>query len=159
MPLAASLRSVWTYRLVRWTVAGFFLVAGVLKLADIGAFIGVIKAFAIAPAYFVDTLAWVLPVLEIVGALGLIFGKQAGNIIIILLLSLFIGVLIYAISIGLDVDCGCYGPEDPEGQVFHSLWSSLYRDLGLLAGVLYCIGWSYFGESSARSRQRSNCIV
>ncbi|WP_051261209.1 MauE/DoxX family redox-associated membrane protein [Desulfovibrio inopinatus] len=159
MTLWNVLGSVWAYRFIRWTVAVFFLVAGVLKLADINAFTGVINAFAIAPSSVVDILAWALPVLEIIGALGLVFGMRTGNVILFLLLCLFLGVLVYAISIGLDVDCGCYGPEDPEGEVFHSLWTSLYRDFGLLAGVLYCIGWPYFGESSARGRQHSDCIA
>jgi hypothetical protein len=52
------------------------------------------------------------------------------------MLIFFIAVLGYGIVLGLDVDCGCFGPDDPE-QAYHGLWSALIRDLGLLVPVLY----------------------
>ena len=42
--------------------------------------------------------------------------------------SLFMAILGYGISMGLDVDCGCFGPEDPESKAFHGLRAALYRD-------------------------------
>jgi hypothetical protein len=42
---------------------------------------------------------------------------------------------------GLDVDCGCFGPEDPEAEAFHGLRLSLYRDLAMMAGVFFIYGW------------------
>jgi hypothetical protein len=42
---------------------------------------------------------------------------------------------------GLDVDCGCFGPEDPEAEAFHGLRLSLFRDLVMMAGVVFIYGW------------------
>jgi hypothetical protein len=39
------------------------------------------------------------------------------------------------------VDCGCFGPEDPEAEAFHGLRQSLYRDLAIMAGVFFIYGW------------------
>ena len=49
-------------------------------------------------------------------------------------------VLGYGIWMGLDVDCGCFGPEDPEAEAFHGLRLSLFRDLVMMAGVIFIYG-------------------
>jgi hypothetical protein len=54
---------------------------------------------------------------------------------------LFIAVLAYGLWMGLDVDCGCFGPEDPEAEAFHALRLSFYRDLLMLTGVGFMYGW------------------
>jgi len=60
------------------------------------------------------------------------------------LLGLFIAILGYGIWMGLDVDCGCFGPEDHEAEAFHILKISLYRDLIMLAGVAFLYGWRQY---------------
>jgi hypothetical protein len=60
------------------------------------------------------------------------------------LLGLFIAILGYGIWIGLDADCGCFGPKDPEAEAIHSLKKSLYRDLIMLAGVAFLYGWRQY---------------
>ena len=135
------LLSLWTYRAVRAALAVAFLAAGVLKLADMRAFALTIKAFAILPTDGVYPVAVALPALEIAGGLLLVCDAPGGLAVIGGLLLLFIGVVVNAIRQGLDIDCGCYGPEDPEGQVYHGLWPTLWRDLAMLAGVAYCAAW------------------
>jgi hypothetical protein len=39
------------------------------------------------------------------------------------------------------VDCGCFGPEDPEAEAFHGLRAFLYRDLAMLAGIAFLYVW------------------
>jgi len=131
--------SIWPYRAVRAALALAFVTAGVLKLMDVRAFVVTIKAFAILPSDLVKPVAVSLPVVEILGGLLLLFDAPGGLAIIGGLLLLFIGVVLHAIGQGLDIDCGCYGPEDPEGAVYHGLWPTLWRDLIMLAGVLYCL--------------------
>jgi uncharacterized membrane protein YphA (DoxX/SURF4 family) len=135
------LSSIWTYRAVRVALATAFLVAGAFKLADIHAFVLTIKAFAILPTDLVKPFAVAMPVLEILGGLLLLCDMPGGLAIIGGLLLLFIGVVVNAIRQGLDIDCGCYGPDDPEGAVYHGLWPTLWRDLLMLAGVAFCLLW------------------
>ena len=139
--ITALLISLWTYRAVRAALAVAFIVAGALKLADQRSFVLTIKAFSILPTDLVKPVAAALPALEIVGGLLLLFDLPGGLAVIGGLLLLFIAVVVNAIRQGLDIDCGCYGPEDPEGQVYHGLWPTLRRDLAMLAGVAYCAAW------------------
>jgi rhodanese-related sulfurtransferase len=57
-------------------------------------------------------------------------------------------ILGYGIWMGLDVDCGCFGPEDPESRAYHGLRSALYRDFMMLAGVLYLYAWRAYRQKS-----------
>lgn len=135
------LTSIWAHRIVRAALAVSFLTAGLLKLADVHAFVLTIKAFAILPTDLVKPVAVALPALEIVGGLLLLFDRPGGLAIVGGLLLLFIGVVAHAIRQGLAIDCGCYGPGDPEGEVYHGLWPTLWRDLAMLAGVAFCVAW------------------
>ena len=112
--IAALLTSLWMYRAVRAALAVAFIVAGVFKLADQRSFVLTIKAFGVLPTDLVKPVAAAMPVLEIVGGLLLLFDLPGGLAVIGGLLLLFIAVIVNAIRQGLDIDCGCYGPEDPE---------------------------------------------
>ena len=86
------------------------------------------------------TMAMFLPALEVAAGIGLFFDIEGSLAVVAGLLVLFLAVLIYGIWMGLDVDCGCFGPEDPEAEAFHGLRLSLYRDLVMLAGVAFIYG-------------------
>ncbi|MDO9265193.1 MAG: hypothetical protein Q7U02_14580, partial [Desulfosalsimonadaceae bacterium] len=60
------------------------------------------------------------------------------------LLVLFMAILEYGIRMGLDVDCGCFGVDDPEHRGFGSLRPALYRDMGMMAGIVYLYIWRYW---------------
>ena len=139
--LRSLLVSVWSYRAVRAALAVAFIAAGGLKLADVHAFVLSIKAFAILPTGIVYPVAVALPVLEILGGLLLLCDAPGGLAVIGGLLLLFLAVIVNAIRQGLDIDCGCYGPGDVEGEVYHGLWPTLWRDLLMLVGVAYCLAW------------------
>jgi uncharacterized membrane protein YphA (DoxX/SURF4 family) len=137
--LTSRLASVRIYRTVRAALALSFAVAGALKLVDVTAFAQTIKAFAILPSAMVKPVAAALPVLEIIGGVLLLCDAPGGLAIIGSLLLLFVLVVANAIRQGLAIDCGCYGPGDPEGEVYHNLWTTLWRDLLMLAGAFYCL--------------------
>jgi hypothetical protein len=52
---------------------------------------------------------------------------------------------------GLDVDCGCFGPEDPEAEAFHGLRTALYRDLFMLAAVGFLYAWRHYRHIRPRT--------
>ena len=82
-----------------------------------------------------------LPFLEVIAGFGLLFDIRGSLALITGLLVLFMMVLGYGIWMGLDVDCGRFGPEDPEAKAFHSLRLSLFRNLVMMAGVIFLYGW------------------
>jgi hypothetical protein len=59
------------------------------------------------------------------------------------MLLLFIGVLSYGLYAGLDIDCGCFGPEDPEHLAFSGLRTALLRDFLFCIPVLYSFWYHY----------------
>lgn len=146
-----GLRSLWLYRLVRWALAGLFIWAGALKLADPPAFAVIISDFGLVPGWSVMPLALALPVVEVAAALGLVFDLRGSLAVISLLLAMFIAILGYAIWLGLDIDCGCFGPEDPEARAYSSLRTSLYRDLAMAAGIFFLYWWRWQYAADSRS--------
>lgn len=129
------------YTLIRWALGTVFIFAGGAKLGTPESFATLIDAYGIIPEGLLMPVALVLPVFEVAAGLGLLFNIRGSLVSITVLLMLFIAILGYGLWLGLDVDCGCFGPEDPEADAFHGLKSTLYRDLIMLAGILYLFFW------------------
>ena len=135
------LSSIWTYRGIRWTVCFLFLYAGVGKLMDPEAFATVISDLGLLPEHWIAPLAVGLPILEIAAALGLLFEVYGCLAVIAGLLVFFMAILAYSLWLGLDIDCGCLGPADPESRGYGGLKAALYRDLLMMFGALYMYWW------------------
>ena len=131
----------WLYRLCRWTLGGIYIYAGGTKLLEPEIFAVLIDAYGIVPEGLLMPVAIGLPFLEVIAGFGLLFDIRGSLALITGLLVLFMMVLGYGIWMGLDVDCGCFGPEDPEAKAFHSLRLSLFRNLVMMAGVIFLYGW------------------
>ena len=133
--------SCWFYRLSRWVLGGIFIFAGTVKLMTPEGFALLIDAYGIVPEVLLLPLAIGLPTLEVVAGIGLILDIKGSLAAITGLLVMFVFILCYGIWMGLDVDCGCFGPDDPEAEAFHGLRATLYRDLIMLAGVFSIYIW------------------
>ena len=94
------------------------------------------------PESLLMPLAIALPVLEVVAGIGLLFDIEGSLSVVTGLLVLFVAVLSYGVWMGLDVDCGCFGPENFQvAGALHGLRSSLYRDSVMLAGTVFMYTW------------------
>jgi hypothetical protein len=131
----------WLYTLCRWTLGGIYIYAGGTKLLEPEIFAVLIDAYGIVPEGLLMSVAIGLPFLEVIAGFGLLFDIRGSLALMTGLLVLFMMVLGYGIWMGLDVDCGCFGPEDPEAGAFHGLRLSLFRDLVMMAGVIFIYGW------------------
>ncbi len=131
----------WAYTLLRVGIGALFIISGATKLAAPEQFTVIIDAYGLMPDALVNPAALVLSGLELLGGIGLILGVRGAQITITALLLLFMMVLGYGIWMGLDVDCGCFGPGDPEGSAYHGLRPALYRDAAMLAGMGYLFLW------------------
>ncbi|MCP4668891.1 MAG: DoxX family protein [Deltaproteobacteria bacterium] len=134
---------MWPYRLARTLVAAVFLWSGGAKMMDPAAFAEIVEAYELIPDIWIMAIAVGLPALEFVAALGLLLDLRGSLGVISGLLILFMGVLGYGIWMGFDIDCGCFGPQDPEAEAFHSLRPALYRDFLMMAGAGYLYLWRY----------------
>lgn len=142
--MKAKIFSIRGYRAVRFVYAFIFIYAGINKLMDPKSFAVVIEAFGLIPESWITPISVLLPALELLAGLGLLFDIQGSLNLITGLLILFTAIVGYGIWLGLDIDCGCFGPEDPEGQAYASLRPTLYRNLILIICVLYLYLWRYY---------------
>ncbi|MGD9250022.1 MAG: MauE/DoxX family redox-associated membrane protein [Desulfobacterales bacterium] len=130
------------YTAGRWGLGLLFIYAGGRKLLAPEVFAVLIDAFGILPESLLPVVAILLPALEVAVGFVLLADFRGGLAAVTVLLVMFIVILGYALKMGLDVDCGCFGPQDPEARAFRGLHLSLYRNLALLLVV----GWLYAGR-------------
>lgn len=133
----------WIYIFIRSALAVLFIYSGIGKLLNPFSFSVIIEAYGLAPSELAFLLAMVISIMEILAGLALLFDIYGSLGVIFSLLGIFVLVLGYGLWIGLDVDCGCFGPEDPEAKAFHGLQSALYRDVLMVFGILYLYWWRF----------------
>jgi uncharacterized membrane protein YphA (DoxX/SURF4 family) len=129
------------YKISRLILGGIFIYAGSIKLLEPKTFVILIEAYGIVPESLLMPVAIILPILEVAAGIGLLFDIEGTLSMIAGLVVLFIAILGYGIWMGLDVDCGCFGSENPESEAFHGLKASLYRDLIILSGIVFIYIW------------------
>lgn len=139
----SPLISIWPYRIVRIILSVTFLWSGITKLFDPTSFSVIIESYGVVPESWVSPVAIILPTLEVIAGIGLLIDIRGSLAIITSLLILFLIILGYGIYIGLDIDCGCFGPGDPDVESYQDLRPAIYRDFMMMAGVFYLYLWRY----------------
>ena len=124
------------FHLSRLVIGCVFLYAGAIKAADMTAFAGSVAAYQLLPYSFNMLVAAILPYVEILAGVLLIFNTRVKPAALVLLLldTVFILALATAIYRGLSIDCGCFS-QDPN-RAITTPQMALLRDLGLLVGIL-----------------------
>ncbi len=135
--------SYWMYKLGRWILGIMFLYSGGAKLIEPKSFAVIIEAFGLVPEVLIAPIALGIPALELLVAFGLLFDIRGSLAVTIALILLFMAILGYAIHMGLDIDCGCFGPDDPEAEAFHGLRLALCRDGVIMMGIIYLYIWRW----------------
>lgn len=123
------------YAAIRIILGGLFVYAGATKLMDVTAFAATIDQYGLVTWRTANVIARTLPVVEIASGLGLMLDLRGALGIIVAQLLGFVGVLAYGIHLGLDIDCGCFGPADG-AAAGSSLTTTLIRDLFMLGACL-----------------------
>jgi putative oxidoreductase len=114
----------------RLILAGIFVVAAYAKLrAPWLEFAGNLAGFQILPDYALEPIARTLPWCELALGVALISGiwQRWFALIASLLLGLFFSVMVRSYAMGLQIDCGCFGPGEALGP------KTLARDFSMLA--------------------------
>lgn len=117
---------------LRLLLAATFLYAGATKLPDMAGFASVIGGFGLVPAPLQLPAAFLLVALELATGVALLTPWRGAVLLCAAQLVLFMGVLGWGLHLGLDTDCGCFGPGDAEGNYYHSMNAALLRDAALL---------------------------
>jgi uncharacterized membrane protein YphA (DoxX/SURF4 family) len=125
----------WLYHFLRLGLAGIFIYAGFIKLLDPRAFAHAISQYDLIPDGLLPLVALGLPALELLAGLGLIFEVRGSLTIVAILLLIFLVILGYAVWHNLDVDCGCFTPDELNAQ--HGVKTALWRDLIMMGATFY----------------------
>jgi uncharacterized membrane protein YphA (DoxX/SURF4 family) len=94
-------------------VGGLFIYASLDKLMNQEEFSKAIYNYKFLPSVFINLFAIVIPYVELVAGLFLIFGiyRKGSSFLFIVLLVMFIIALAQAYARGLDIDCACFSLE------------------------------------------------
>lgn len=127
----------------RWLLAAVFFGASIPKIFSPNSFAEVIGAYGLVPEVFLFPVALTICWGEFFTAIGLVLKKRWALIATLIFMLVFIVVLSYGIYLGLDIDCGCFGPDDPEHRAFSGLRFALGRDLLLMIPLLFACRFRY----------------
>jgi uncharacterized membrane protein YphA (DoxX/SURF4 family) len=144
--------SPWPERIIRFALGSVFIYAGFIKLLDPKTFAKVISQYNLIPESLLAPVAVGLPLIEFLSGLGLILNIRGSLSVIFGMLVLFVVVLWYGILKDLNIDCGCFSPEEIAGH--DSLKRAFYRDLLMIGSVLFMYVHRYV-QSDRKLSQRS----
>jgi len=119
-----------SYHLCRLLLGGVFVWAGAVKALDVPAFAGQVAAYQLLSYAWNYVVAATLPYVELLAGVLLLANRRVkpAALLLLLLNVLFIGVLVSVVARGLDIDCGCFGPDAGTTPL-----QALGRDIVLLA--------------------------
>jgi len=146
------------YTALRGVIGLLFVYAGILKLTAPSDFAMTINLYGLVTWRMANVLAYVIPTVEVIAGVGLFFDIKGALTAIVVQLLGFMCVLLYALHLGLDADCGCFGtPRAPESDPVGPL-EAFIRDGVMLAAC--CI--IYWQRKAANfrfiSRFRGRCL-
>ena len=128
--------------IIRLFLGCIFIFASIEKISAPEAFATSVEAYKLVPYPLINMFALIIPWLELVCGLLLVVGmaSRASAILLSGLLVMFIAGIMLAMFRGLNIDCGCFGPEhaSPVG------WMKVFEDGGLL---LLCLNIIRFPQS------------
>jgi putative oxidoreductase len=117
--------------LARLIIGGLFVYASIYKIADPAAFSVSIRNYLVLPPAWSNLCALTLPWIEVAAGSLLIVGilTKPSALLTTGMLGVFLGAIIYAYSIGLNIDCGCFSSAAAsEGKIG---WFHIFRDSAL----------------------------
>ncbi len=133
-------RKKCTMLFCRLLIGIIFVAASVHKIIDPQDFAVSVRNYMILPPAWSNFVALTLPWVELFAGLLLIIGIQTrpAALLTTVMLGIFFGAVVYAYSIGLDIDCGCFtSSSHSEGRVglYHILRDGVL--LVISGGILF----------------------
>lgn len=124
---------------VRLSLGAVFAVASVDKILHPAAFAQAVYNYQVLPDAFINLTAIILPWLELLLGLLLIGGRWLPGAAILtnLLLLVFFGALVFNVSRGLDVHCGCFSTssEGSPATAWYLIRDAIFLALGCYLSV------------------------
>ena len=128
------LNSKILYTAIRVALGLLFVYAGTLKLMHPEGFAVTINIYGLVSWKMAGFLSYAIPTVEILSGLCLVLDVRGALVVIVAQLLGFMVVLLYALYLGLDADCGCFGnPKNTDNAPTGPLHAFI-RDAVMLAG-------------------------
>ncbi len=130
---------IWIERLLRWFLGITFIYASIHKIIDPAEFAKIIYGYGLFPHFAINMIAIILPFVELVTGLFLLFGiypKAAATIIGVLLVTFILAVTINLLR-GYEFDCGCFSFN--KNDTLSGRYFLLVRDIIFLMICLYLL--------------------
>ena len=150
-----SNRRDWFHLILRLVIGGIFIYAAVPKILSPQEFYLDILGYDIVEGLPAKLAALLLPWIELLAAIGVIFGVwyMASLRIFQGLLAFFTILLIVTLIRGITADCGCFGSAG--GQV---TWGHVFGDIVLLMITTFLASWTHFRQNASKERNGSDGV-
>jgi len=128
----------------RMILGVIFFYAGSIKVLDPQGFALAVYNYHILPEFLINTVAVILPWIEVFAGAALILGLlvPGASLIVSGLLLIFFCALAVSLARGLDISCGCFSTLQDSNPI---TWMYLFRD-----GFLLAMAWFVFTYDSGR---------
>lgn len=146
-------RGYYSWHLCRILLGGVFVYAGVLKGLDVEAFAGQVATYNILPYHWNMVVAAILPFIELIVGLHLVFNRwtRASALVVGGLCGTFFLILASVLVRGMEIDCGCFGPQDSSTPL-----QAIIRNLLLLTMAHYIFNLSNLYASALPDAERDD---
>ena len=116
----------------RLIIGGLFIYASIYKVLNPADFSVTVRNYTILPLEWTNLVAITLPWVELGSGLFLVLGVliRPSALLTTGMMAVFLVALIYAYSVGLDIDCGCFSASTESSGKIGPLY--LIRDTLLL---------------------------
>ena len=140
------------YLLLRVIISGIFIYASIHKIIQPIDFAKQVALFDILPISMVYPFSFTLPFLELFCGIFVWLPKikVPANLLNAFMTILFLIAISYALFLGKDINCGCFGNEDRIGV------SKLVMDAGLLLIIIYCLKFDLMQEKTLKDQNTTS---
>ena len=131
-------KAMWVLEKVcRLGLGGLFIYSAWVKIEDPGMFADSVGKYEVLPESLVGLFSLVMPMLELVAGIALVFTKwmREAALLISGMLALFMVALAQALARGLEISCGCFGVPSVGGR--QEIVLALVRDMVLIVPAIW----------------------
>lgn len=140
----------------RMVVGAVFFYAGIMKVFDPQGFALAVYNYHILPGWMINTVAVILPWVEVLAGAALILGIliPGASLMASSLLFVFFAALAFSLARGLDISCGCFNTSVDADPI---TWMYLIRDIVLLAmaGFVFAYDQGRYGIVNIIRKKRT----
>ncbi len=144
------------YHSMRIALAFIFIYASLDKILHPGEFAKAIFNYQVLPGELINLTALFLPWLELTLGVCLLFNlwMQGASCLAAVLMTVFIGLILFNLARGLDISCGCFSTSPTEGPMD---MMTLLRDILFLLLAIGLAALTFY-KNTLRHKDKSSIV-